>query len=165
MHRAISTATKPTVPDIYERVESVDLRPVQRKLELKGWTPNYIARVEAEYRRFYALAGGGEAAIAPPSDIDEFWHTHILHTRLYASNCEDVFGFFLHHDPTTIEIVPQADMMKAGANSALVLYRKYFGEPDPYIWGLVGHDCQSSPSECYGGSGGGGGCLGGPTGD
>jgi hypothetical protein len=32
---------------------------------------------------------------------DMVWHSHILHTRQYAEDCEKLFGRFLHHTPET----------------------------------------------------------------
>ena len=40
--------------------------------------------------------------IDPPLTIlDEMWHTFVLFTREYAAYCERVFGYFIHHSPTT----------------------------------------------------------------
>jgi hypothetical protein len=36
---------------------------------------------------------------APSMDVDTFWHYHILDTMKYARDCEEVFGYFLHHFP------------------------------------------------------------------
>ena len=36
---------------------------------------------------------------APLMDVDTFWHYHILDTLKYAADCEQVFGYFLHHFP------------------------------------------------------------------
>jgi hypothetical protein len=36
---------------------------------------------------------------APLFDVDIFWHYHILDTMKYAADCEQVFGYFLHHFP------------------------------------------------------------------
>jgi hypothetical protein len=43
-----------------------------------------------------AFPGG---TIAPVVDVDEFWHYHILNTRKYAADCQEIFGYFLHHFP------------------------------------------------------------------
>ena len=37
--------------------------------------------------------------MAPLEDVDTFWHYHILDTMKYARDCEQVFGYFLHHYP------------------------------------------------------------------
>lgn len=38
-------------------------------------------------------------SIIPHKEVDEVWHMHILDTRKYAADCENIFGHFLHHFP------------------------------------------------------------------
>lgn len=40
-------------------------------------------------------------ALVPTRDIDEFWHNHILYTRNYVRDCLAIFGYYLHHEPTS----------------------------------------------------------------
>jgi hypothetical protein len=35
------------------------------------------------------------------SAVDEMWHTFMLFSEAYAEFCENHFGFFIHHMPTT----------------------------------------------------------------
>jgi hypothetical protein len=66
----------------------------------EGWTAEHTDAVECEYRRFLHLTGTfPNEQIMPQSDVDVFWHYHILDTMKYASDCEAVFGYFLHHFP------------------------------------------------------------------
>jgi len=37
--------------------------------------------------------------IAPSYHIDEVWHQHILFTKKYADDCEQIFGEIRHHVP------------------------------------------------------------------
>ncbi len=39
----------------------------------------------------------------PTREIDEFWHNHILHTKNYFTDCYSIFGFYLHHLPSSPE--------------------------------------------------------------
>ena len=32
-------------------------------------------------------------------DVDEFWHQHILDTRKYRDDCENIFGHYMDHTP------------------------------------------------------------------
>ena len=55
--------------------------------------------------------------IVVSKDVDEFWHTHILHTMKYTEDCERVFGTYLHHNPdigerTPVEIQRKAVLVK-----------------------------------------------------
>jgi hypothetical protein len=85
-------------------VRELDLDPIKIKLMHKesgeGWTLDHANAVEAEYRRFlYLVKIFPHEAAAPLTDVDTFWHYHILDTMKYARDCETVFGYFLHHDP------------------------------------------------------------------
>lgn len=37
--------------------------------------------------------------LVPTREIDEFWHNHILYTKNYFTDCENIFGHYLHHEP------------------------------------------------------------------
>ena len=84
-----------------ERVASLDFSMLKRKLgEEKGWSPEYQCEVENLYRRFLALnIVYRDQKICPTGPIDEFWHAHILDTQAYASDCQHLFGEYLHHFP------------------------------------------------------------------
>ncbi len=63
------------------------------------------ARVEAAiqgYREFLyeaALSDPGKS-VRPTLDVDEVWHLHILDTMRYGSDCNRLFGRFIHHVPS-----------------------------------------------------------------
>jgi hypothetical protein len=40
-------------------------------------------------------------AMVPTREIDEFWHNHILFTKNYFDDCLQLFGYYLHHEPST----------------------------------------------------------------
>jgi hypothetical protein len=66
----------------------------------EGWSLEKANAVEKEYRRFLCLMKlYPEEDTAPLVDVDTFWHYHILDTMKYAADCEQVFGYFLHHYP------------------------------------------------------------------
>lgn len=66
----------------------------------EGWSLEKANAVEFEYRRFLILMKQfPEEETAPLMDVDTFWHYHILDTLKYAADCEQVFGYFLHHFP------------------------------------------------------------------
>ena len=84
-----------------KRVGSLDFGMLKRKLgEEKGWSPEYQCEVEELYRRFLALnMVYKDQKICPTGPVDEFWHAHILDTRAYERDCEQLFGEYLHHFP------------------------------------------------------------------
>jgi hypothetical protein len=93
-----------TTEQILEAIFAMDLDPIKFKLmdkkEGQGLTRAETDRMELEYRRFLALAAKfPEEMIVPDTDVDRFWHCHILDTMKYAEDCQRVFGYFLHHFP------------------------------------------------------------------
>lgn len=64
------------------------------------WTLGQAQKVAGEYRRFLQLvAKHPDEIIVPSVAVDEFWHHHILDTMKYVEDCNEIFGFFLHHFP------------------------------------------------------------------
>ena len=65
-----------------------------------GWTAQECEEAEADYRRFLALKRAYiDRDIVPNRLVDAFWHQHILDTEAYANDCNQIFGYFLHHFP------------------------------------------------------------------
>jgi len=65
------------------------------------WTEDALVEAETAYRRFLALnLLHPTEQLAVNAVVDEYWHQHILHTLKYAEDCQKIFGFYLHHDPT-----------------------------------------------------------------
>jgi hypothetical protein len=91
----------PALREALERVNQLDFKMLKMKMiEEHDWTPEFCDEVEALYRRFLALnARYPDRKICPTGPIDEFWHAHILDTRAYMRDCEDIFGYYLHHFP------------------------------------------------------------------
>src|SRR5260221_4281448 len=68
----------------------------------EGWTREYAESVERAYRTYLTMLvkhPQDVEDIVVSKDVDEFWHTHILHTMKYTEDCERVFGTYLHHKP------------------------------------------------------------------
>ncbi|MFL6634153.1 MAG: glycine-rich domain-containing protein [Massilia sp.] len=90
--------------DLFNAVMQLDLEPIKMKLmhaaSGEGWSLEKANAVEKEYRRFLCLMKMyPEEDTAPLVDVDTFWHYHILDTMKYAADCEQAFGYFLHHYP------------------------------------------------------------------
>lgn len=87
-----------------DTITALDLDSIKQKVMQvdsgEGWTLEQANAVELEYRRFLYLAKMfPHEPTAPLSEVDIFWHHHILDTMKYAADCEQVFGYFLHHVP------------------------------------------------------------------
>ena len=90
--------------DNFEAIAELDLDPIKVKLMHKesgeGWSLEKANAMEFEYRRFLILMKQYPTEqTAPLFDVDTFWHYHILDTMKYAADCEQAFGYFLHHYP------------------------------------------------------------------
>lgn len=116
-----------------EAIEALDLAPIKMKLmhveSGEGWSREKVEAVEVEYRRFlYLMKKYPNEELSPTMDVDVFWHYHILDTMKYAKDCEQVFGYFLHHYPYVGlgENVDPADHARAGEHSR-ELYEAEFG--------------------------------------
>jgi len=116
-------------------IQALDLEPIRLRVtdpELgEGWSRAYAENIEHAYRDYLTmLVKHPEDAedIVVSKDVDEFWHTHILHTMKYTEDCERVFGAYLHHKPHVGERT-QADIEKktALAEKTRRLYQQEFG--------------------------------------
>ena len=124
-----------SVEQVLGAIQSLHLDCIKLKLmdaeEGQGWSREYADRMELAYRRFLTLmAKYPEETIAPTKDVDKFWHGHILDTMKYAEDCENVFGYFLHHFPYFgMRGEEDAKNLTAAAENMHSLYEREFGEP------------------------------------
>jgi hypothetical protein len=118
-------------------VLDLDLDPIKVKLMHKqsgeGWDLAKVNAVEVEYKRFLHLSQAfPNEQIAPTNDVDTFWHYHILDTMKYAADCQQAFGYFLHHFPYLgmRGEEDEAELQRSGERMAQ-LYQATFGTPYP----------------------------------
>jgi hypothetical protein len=124
-----------------ERIDMLlDLSNIRFKLANpeEGKTPSHdeLDTMEAEYRKFLALRlAHPEAEIVPCKLVDEMWHRHILDTRAYAEDCEQIFGSFMHHFPYFgMRGDDDAQALADAYGDTLRRYRAAFGEPPEDTW-------------------------------
>lgn len=114
-------------------IESLDLEMIKLKLqdaeEGEGWSAAQCNEAEIEYKRFLALKRSyPERGIVPHGTIDKFWHQHILDTEKYAQDCNELFGYFLHHYPYFgMNGEQDAQNLTEAFEETRILYRKHFG--------------------------------------
>ena len=137
-----------------EQIEKYPFTQVREKLLKKGeLAPEAIDEAVREFRKYLALIALGHKNVGMMSaSVDEVWHTFILFTRDYMSFCEEVFGHYLHHQPS----LPSQPLGDGPRQLFVEAYRSEFGEPPP-IWdralsaegptdGCCGEDCSPEPS-------------------
>lgn len=87
------------------RVDELDLEPIAYKLMYPdaGVTGMSLAAIDQDvalYRCFLKICVlHPERSIVPSKAIDDVWHTHLLDTAKYRTDCEFVFGRFIDHFP------------------------------------------------------------------
>ncbi len=125
------------VEQIVAAIQALDLEPIKFKLmdteEGQGWPREYVEQMAIAYKRFLTLSVKyPEETIAPSKDVDKFWHGHILDTMKYAEDCQNVFGYFLHHFPYFGMRGEEdaANLAEAGRTTNR-LYEQEFGETLP----------------------------------
>lgn len=130
----LHTQKKPSLSRVFDAIDALDLEPIKRRLtHEKGeyrWSAERAERAELGYRRYLTLrAKYPGVEMSPTEDVDAFWHAHILDTRKYAEDCEEVFGGFLHHNPTLGDAEYTEDRHDTAAWVMHQLYEREFGEP------------------------------------
>ena len=89
---------------INPEIAAIDLEMIKMKMSLpdegEGWSKEQCDDAEVEYKRFLHLNKKFlKSAIVPTDVIDTMWHYHILDTRAYHRDSENVFGGYFHHFP------------------------------------------------------------------
>lgn len=81
------------------KLDTIDLSLVRDRMLVKhGWTPDRADAAIDVYKRFLAGVMAGKQ-LDVEADMDEIWHNHILFTQKYTTDCETLFGRYLHHVP------------------------------------------------------------------
>ena len=159
---------KKTPEQMVEAIFALDLDPIKVKLmdkkEGHGWSRAKVDAVELEYRRFLALtAKYPNEAITPDTDVDKFWHCHILDTMKYAQDCQEALGYFLHHFPYFgMRDEEDAVNLSMAAVNTKTLYEREFGAvadnggPRPYccVVSDTYHDAATAGKQADAGNGG-----------
>lgn len=92
-------------------------------------TPQEWDAAELEYRRFLTLKRFyPSVALVPSKQVDAIWHAHILDTRAYREDCQQVFGRFIDHYPYFgIYGADDYQELKNAFAQTVSLYEKHFG--------------------------------------
>ena len=84
-------------------IASIDFSMIINKLVQLGWLRTDAEKTCKLYRNYLFLNkkfGSKIEKFSPSIEIDEFWHYHILDTKKYHDDCINIFGSYLHHEPT-----------------------------------------------------------------
>jgi len=126
--------------EVRQTINELDLEPIMVKVMDKdegyGWSLEFTKRVAEEYKRYLTLClENPDFPMVPSTFVDEFWHYHILDTQKYQEDCDQVFGYFLHHFPYFgMRGEQDAQNLKNAWADSCDLYEKRFGSIDKELW-------------------------------
>ncbi len=86
-----------------EKISQLDLAIIKKKLITNyNWLKSEAEEAEKQYKNFIyiCIKYAGEHSFSPSTDVDEFWHQHILDTEKYTKDCTFIAGKYLHHRPS-----------------------------------------------------------------
>lgn len=112
-----------------EKIQSLNLSRIKEKLthhSSENWTTQQANLAEIEYKKFLNLClKYPNENIGITEEADKFWHQHILDTKQYVKDCQEIFGKFLHHEPNIFETNSQHSTIINNLNN---LYAKEYNE-------------------------------------
>lgn len=117
----------------FDNLEALDLSSVSRKMIYSfGWHEDEIKQCERFYRNFLFLKlKYGLGVLMPPNlEIDEFWHNHILDTKKYIQDCNNIFRQYVHHYPYAgmdFSSVSKEELQNAFWSNTQKLHNQEFG--------------------------------------
>jgi hypothetical protein len=112
------------------------------------WDEERVARALGEYKQFLALMyWNPEANLVPSEDIDDVWHTHVLHTARYHADCEAIFGCFQDHCPAGGASAEFGDEHAEDRDETLQLFEEAFGEIPRSYTVITNARCRRTASE------------------
>lgn len=119
-------------------IDSIDFSMIVDKIvKTKGWKKKHVLQICELYRHFLFLKkkyGMDDVTLPPSEEIDEFWHTHILDTKKYRYDCEQIFGFYLDHYPYLgIDGKTSWDDLQRFFETTQELHHKEFGSYIPDV--------------------------------
>ena len=65
--------------------------------------------------------------LVPTQEIDLVWHCHILNTRQYRQDCQNLFGHYLDHDPCESPDQATDPSLLAAFGQTKLLFERHFG--------------------------------------
>jgi hypothetical protein len=129
---------------------SIDLAAHARRANCvpPDWSDELLRSEVTRYLKFLLLAQlNPGVALAPTKGIDVIWHAHMLAPRVYALDCQRLFGQVLDHDGGFGSTPEELPILKQVFQKTAELWQQTYGEPyvavehDPRVTNCW-HDCQ-----------------------
>ncbi len=118
-------------------IQNLDLQYIIiRMVDKKEWNLKDAQETARKYKNFLTLRVlYPKLKCVPTPEIDEIWHDHILHTQNYVRDCKQIFGHYLHHNPSDGSKEDQESLTKLYEETK-TLYEKHFNESYSYALDL-----------------------------
>lgn len=138
VHQTVSESFRAFV----QRVRSIEIRSIVNQLQHSPismhWTTAQTRKTITQYFAFlYLVDHYPNLTLVPTREVDHVWHCHLLDTEKYASDCQILFGTFVHHfpffgihdevDENQMPLRGSRQDQLAAAVLTQVLFRKHFG--------------------------------------
>lgn len=123
----------PMVPNLEQAkiyIQSTDFSGIVDRLTyVENWPRKKALQAVQVYRNYLYLLKKYPDDFLPPSyEIDEAWHAHIVCTRSYTKFCQELFGYYQHHDPHVSSQKCGFDQSQKPFDLTQELYKKEFGD-------------------------------------
>jgi hypothetical protein len=135
---------EPSLDDAVKYIDNMNFHLLRVKLTQadplisRVWTNEEFHLVEQYYKNFLYLNkkyGRKIKVIVPSLAVDEFWHHHILDTRSYTIDTENIFGYYFHHYPYFgIRSNEDYKNLNIAFEVTQYIYKEEFGEEMRSIW-------------------------------
>ncbi|HVX00143.1 MAG TPA: hypothetical protein VHA52_06900 [Candidatus Babeliaceae bacterium] len=115
----VDLSVRPVAPDLLERIEAINLTVVRdRHIHKYGWEEKRTDEAIANYQLFLFFTQLFGDPVSPTKDVDEIWHSHLLHTNKYFLDCDKMFGKYLHHMPNPISNIQNGNCSSPCCNKS-----------------------------------------------
>jgi hypothetical protein len=127
-----------------QKIEALDFTELKAKLMLHepegyNWSEDQANSAERAYKLFLMLhVLYPNHRNSPNIPVDLFWYAHILDTRRYATDCQEIFGHFMHHFPY-LGLRGDKEKLDVAFKETNKLYRKEFGTDSAIELAVAGH--------------------------
>ena len=114
MHQADLGVNLPSLEAAVEYIDKMDFSLIRNKLLsedpllCRRWTLPEAEIAIQYYKNFLYLNKkySSQFPVLPPLlEVDEIWHHHIMGTRQYKGDCENIFGYFFITTPILVRVV------------------------------------------------------------
>jgi hypothetical protein len=127
--------------DRIQAIKNFDMSFVHEKaINDKAISPIECVKAEEALKKFFILVLLTDDPLAMiDKRADALWHTFILFTPQYKIFCENIMGFFVHHQPrTSLTPVPSEAI-----TNFVFAYKKVYGELDAFWMETLNKDMKA----------------------